>query len=244
MKQQDWYRRSFGKEYLKIYAHRNLELAEEEVDFVVKTLNLDSSAAVLDFACGAGRHLYHFYRRNVKVIGADLSEELLVAARTLVPEARLVRHDMRYLPFASESFEAVLSLFTSFGYFESDNENLEVLKGAYRVLKNGGRILIDFMNAPLAVNSLVKSSSRKIDGAEIIEKRSYNRQTGRIEKEMELYREDGTLERYFESVRAYTPAELRELLSMSRFKITGEFGDFRGSSYCNDSERYIVMAST
>lgn len=100
-------------------------------------------ARVLDVPCGFGRHARLLARRGIMVVGVDLSRAMLAEARRSGPEAGLcfVRADMRRLAYRGE-FDAVLNLYTSFGYF-SPRENRDVLRRMARALKPGGRILID-----------------------------------------------------------------------------------------------------
>ena len=77
-----WYKKSFGKDYLKIYSHRNREEAKRHVDFACKALNLRAGQLVLDLGCGAGRHSYELIGRHIRVTAFDLSEELLSTIRS------------------------------------------------------------------------------------------------------------------------------------------------------------------
>ena len=121
-----WYREWFGDEYLELYANRDGHEAEAHIDFVEQALGGEPAKprppAVLDLACGAGRHTAALRRRGYRALGVDLSVTLLI--RGQVP---CVAGDMRCLPFAEGSFEWVLNFFTSFGYFESERENFLVL---------------------------------------------------------------------------------------------------------------------
>ncbi len=125
-----WYKEWFGEDYLELYSHRDESEAEEHVGFVERHLAGPKPRAVLDLACGAGRHTAALRRRGYRTLGVDLSLTLLVRAEGL-PR---VAGDMRRLPFAAESFDWVLNFFTSFGYFESERENFQVLEEAVRVL--------------------------------------------------------------------------------------------------------------
>ena len=110
-----WYKEWFGEEYLELYAHRDRGEAERHVEFVEALFGEEPPSAVLDLACGAGRHTAALRRRGHRVVGVDLSKTLLAQA----PSLPRVAGDMRCLPFAAQSFDWVLNFFTSFGYFES-----------------------------------------------------------------------------------------------------------------------------
>jgi SAM-dependent methyltransferase len=142
-----WYKEWFGEEYLELYSHRDEPEAELHVDFVERRLRQDGEdgqagrcpRAVLDLACGAGRHTAALRRRGFRTLGVDLSLTLL-SHMTDLPK---VSGDMRCLPFRGESFDWILSFFTSFGYFEQERENFRVLEEIVRILTPGGRFLLD-----------------------------------------------------------------------------------------------------
>ena len=121
-----WYKKTFGHDYLKIYSNRNESEAKKIIKFAVQVLNLHPGQKVLDLACGYGRNAVECAKDRLKVFGLDLSPELLSLAQRKGSEngykIPFVRGDMRDIPFY-DRFDAVLSLFTSFGYFESDVEN-------------------------------------------------------------------------------------------------------------------------
>src|SRR5438876_8502549 len=118
-----WYESFFGPDYLKQYAHTT---TLQEVEGVAKILHLRQGSRVLDLACGAGRHSIELAKRGLEVVGYDLSEPLLKAARAAARKASarvtFVHGDMRDLPYHGE-FDAVVNLFTSFGYFEEDRKS-------------------------------------------------------------------------------------------------------------------------
>src|SRR4051812_16549365 len=157
-----WYRDWFGEEYLELYAHRDEPEAELHADFVAR--HLDGSQrcprAVLDLACGAGRHTAALRRRGLRALGVDLSLTLLAHMAGL-PK---VAGDMRRLPFRAGSFEWVLSFFTSFGYFEQERENFQVLEEIVRILAPGGRFLVDLMNPSTVLAYLVPRETQELDG--------------------------------------------------------------------------------
>ena len=122
----DWFEEWFGEDYLHIYQHRDETEAERAIELIATNLAGRQIDTVLDLACGAGRHT-RVLRERWWTVGLDLSLALLRLARRESLEAPYVRADMRELPFADESFDLVVNLFTSFGYFEDDSEHVRVL---------------------------------------------------------------------------------------------------------------------
>jgi len=240
---EEWYAEWFNNTYLKVYAHRNARLAESEVRFVTQVLGLRTDDSILDLCCGAGRHLFEMYRLGYsRVFGLDLSPDLLkVASQNLEKKGCLVRGDMRNLPLREKSFRAVLSLFTSFGYFREEDENLRVLKEMRRVLVPGGRVLLDLVSYGVA-DRLVPESERTIEGIKVTEKRRYNPDNRRIEKEITVSGPEKT-EHFVESVRVYTFAEINQLFAGAEIALEAIYGDFQGTPFHPSGERMIVIGT-
>ena len=117
------------------------DTSRSQVDFVIDKLALEPGAKVLDLCCGQGRHLIDLARRGYDVVGLDLSEYMLeeckAAAAVEGINPVLVHADMREIGFATE-FDAVINMFASFGYLETDDEDQKVLNAASLALKGGG----------------------------------------------------------------------------------------------------------
>jgi SAM-dependent methyltransferase len=237
----DWFRAWFGDEYLAVYPHRD----EQEAEAAVR-LYLNSAppppGAVLDLACGAGRHLRELLRSGLRGVGLDLSMTLLARARTASPMAHLVRGDMRQIPFGNAMFSGLTSFFTSFGYFASRDEDEQVVVEMRRVLKTGGSFMLDFLNSSRVRESLVESESSRIEGFEVSVHRSIVDDT--VVKQIHLQPDDGSGGRSFvERVRLYEAPELEQLLSEAGLEPRRRFGDYRGASYGADAERLIYAGT-
>jgi SAM-dependent methyltransferase len=237
-----WYKEWFGVEYLELYAHRDEGEAERNVDFVAAVMGPAQPRAVLDLACGAGRHTAALRRRGYRTLGVDLSLLLLAEAASL-PR---VAGDMRRLPFRDHSFDWVLNFFTSFGYFESEQENFRVLAEIARVLSPGGRCLLDLMNLD-ATLALLKEYEQREDGARRVEiRRWWDPQQRRINKRIRLGALDptkpgGEARSFLESVRAYTLDEVTMGMRWAGLEVTATYGSFAGEAYGRDSERLIIV---
>ncbi len=235
-----WYREWFGDEYLELYANRNEHEAEAHIDFVERALGGDPGkprpGAVLDLACGAGRHTAALRRRGYRVLGVDLSVTLLI--RGQVPS---VAGDMRHLPFADGSFAWVLNFFTSFGYFESERENFLVLGEIARLLSPGGRFLIDLMNPHYALANLNPREVQDVEGRRVEIDRWYDAASQRLNKRIRVVPDQGPARTYLESVRAYQPEEVTVGLRWVGLALDQLYGSFRGEPYDRDSERLILV---
>lgn len=238
-----WYLVAFGAHYTSVYPHRDDEEAARDVAFLLRVLEMPSGAVVLDLACGTGRHLSHLARAGLCAMGVDRSEELLKQAREQGLD--VVCADMRRLPLRAGAFESVVNLFTSFGYFEDDAENARVLEEISRVLRPGGRFLIDHINADALRSELVPETRREGDGFTIIERRAIDPERRRVEKRVFLERNSRTHEdalQYVESVRYYRKDEMTEQLARAGLRAVSWHGSLRGDPFAPGAPRMVVVA--
>jgi SAM-dependent methyltransferase len=235
-----WYKEWFGEDYLELYAHRDVGEAERHTDFVERTLTAGEGSrpgAVLDLACGAGRHTLALRKRGYRALGLDLSLTLL----TQPPPFPRVAGDIRHLPFADGSFDWVLNFFTSFGYFADERENFEVLEEIRRVLAPGGRFLIDLFNRERVLEGLVPSETKEMDGGVAEIERWFDDSTQRINKRIRISTADGRSRSFVESVRAYSEPEVTIGLQWAGLEADQLFGDFDGRPFDSSSDRLILV---
>lgn len=235
-----WYKEWFGEEYLELYAHRDAGEADRHVEFVERVLAHEGSAApnaVLDLACGAGRHTAALRRKGYRTLGIDLSITLLAVP----PRVPSLAGDMGCLPLAAESFDWVLNFFTSFGYFERERQNFQVLEEITRVLAPGGRFVIDFLNRDKVLANLVAEEVQEIAGRRVEIERWFDPETRRINKRMRLAGNHGPSRTYLESVRAYSRDEVTIGLRWAGLEVDSLYGNFNGDPFDRDSERLILV---
>ena len=233
--QTPWYERAFQREYLALYAHRSQIEANVQVDGLLQSGLIERKSPLLDLACGSGRHLNAFRMANMRAWGLDLSSDLLRG------QSGVVRGDMRNLPFDAARFAAVTSLFTSFGYFESESENVQVLFEIRRVLRDGGALLMDHINPKPTLQRLVSVSQQQIGEATVTSRRHFDKHSRRLIKEVE-FNEGSRIERWHESVRIYEPDELDALLAMAGLFVERRCSDFSGAEFTAASPRQLVRA--
>jgi len=161
-----WYEVAFGAHYPRLYAHRDEVEAERAVLALLRLAPL-GSGPVLDLGCGAGRHARALAAAAAPVIGLDLSAPLLAAAAAGGTAARLVRGDMRAVPLRGGCVTAVVSLFTSFGYFGPPAAHAGVVAEVARVLAPGGHWFLDYLDPEAARRELASGEAvacRDVDG--------------------------------------------------------------------------------
>ena len=236
-----WWESWFGEEYLELYPHRDLASARREVAFALTRFDAQPSP-LLDLCCGSGLHSLELVRAGVAPVGLDYSAPLLELARGRVAAAKLVRGDMRYLPFRRDTFRSIVNFFTSFGYFVREDDNESVVAEIARVLDRDGRVLCDTFGLEHVLARLVPEEIRSTPDRRYRIRRWWNPDTLRVEKEIEVCR-DGATETFRESVRGYAPEELTALFERMGLTVEAVWGDFDGSAVGRDCPRLILLAS-
>jgi SAM-dependent methyltransferase len=234
----EWFEEWFGEDYLQLYPHRDQEEADRAVDLVAGTTGMRAGWRVLDVACGAGRHAAAFRQRGARCYGLDLSRTLLRIARG-VTDAPLVRADMRRLPIRPGSMDLTVSLFTSFGYFERDEEHVAALREMVGTLRPGGWFVIDFLNAAEVRGRLVERETVAVPGGEADVKRSVSPDGRYVCKA--IVTPSGR--RFAERVRLFEPAEISAMLADAGVTVRRRFGDYDASPLHPGSPRTILAGS-
>lgn len=240
----DWYIEAFGKWYPIVYQHRDEKEAEEQVNFVISELELMSNNKVLDLCCGYGRHLRFLKQRIPFTVGADLSVDLLDHAKKLLSnETYLVRCDVRFLPFQSNTFDTVLNLFTSFGYFEEDKDNARQIQQVSTILKPGGYFFLDYINPIQAQKIKMLHTTKEVQDYTIDEIRWYEHTSKLLKKKVEVYNENKQLmTSYTESIKIYSIEEITEMLSKHQLSILKIYGNYQKENFTNESSRLIIIS--
>ena len=248
----DWWVTAFGAWYLTTYGHRDEGEARRNAPGILRLLGVPPHARILDLGCGEGRYARALASLGYRVTGVDISDDLLERAHELSPDLpgapTYVRCDMRSLPF-QQQFEAVVSLFTSFGYFDDRSEDAKVLAGVRRALVPGWRLLLDFLNAPRVRTSLVPSSEERNDPYLVTYRRRIDEETPDgpyVRKSIEFTdtRNGRVVMEAEERVRLYEPEELDAMLRVAGLEPVGPaVGDFDGRAYDATSPRWIRVAA-
>ena len=237
-----WFASWFDSPYYHIlYQHRDEAEAQFFIDNLLSEIKLPEHARLLDLACGKGRHSIYLHSKGFNVVGADLSPESIAAANLSKTEGlEFVVHDMRET-LKMGDFDAVLNLFTSFGYFNSEDEHLAVLNAAkFLIVNNKGVLVIDFMNARKVINNLLLSEQKEVQGIVFNIRRFV--ENGYIVKEIS-FTDKGESYRFQERVRAFSLADFQDLLTKAGMQIEKYFGNYALATYSADnSDRLIIIA--
>lgn len=235
----NWFETWFDSKYYHIlYKDRDASEAEQFMDNLTHYLNLPEEAKILDLACGKGRHAIYLNQLGYDVTGVDLSENSIQeAAKSSNEQLHFRVHDMR-IP-TTEKYDAVLNLFTSFGYFEQEEDNLKTLIAIKESLTEYGFAVIDFMNTNYVIQNLVAEETKEVDGIAFHLKRYV--QDGHIYKEI-TFEDQGQQYHFTEKVRALTLPDFEAMMEEAGIYLLDIFGDYKLRKFFkNDSERLIMI---
>ena len=233
-----WFREWFNTPYYhQLYKHRNDDEAQMFMRNLVEFLKLPTSSTILDLACGKGRHSIFLNSLGYRVTGADLSENsILYAQQSSNNSLSFKVQDMRE-PFDLKT-DAVFNLFTSFGYFENDLEDLKVLENIKQALEDHGVGVLDYMNVNKVIPNLVNEETLYRDNLKFDIQRSVTH--GFITKD--IYVNDQDQQFHFqERVKAIDLAKFKSYLNATGLKIQHIFGDYHLSEYNPDSSDRLIL---
>jgi ubiquinone/menaquinone biosynthesis C-methylase UbiE len=232
----------FGDFYLRAFGDD--EGQGEEAQAAARLAGCPEGGHLLDVPCGFGRHAVPLARAGYRVVGVDRSPTLLAEARRRAgdePWPQLMEADYRELPLADESFDAAINLFSSLGYL-GDDADVEVLSEIRRVLRAGGRLVIETMHRDLTVRRFAESSWRLLgEGRLLLEHRTFDAAAGVVQTTQTLIDRNGDRDSRPFSVRLYTATELLAMLARAGFDEAKCYGDFDGSPFAVDT-RLVILA--
>ncbi|TVZ54890.1 methyltransferase family protein [Lutibacter sp. Hel_I_33_5] len=237
--QKDWFTDWFNTKYYHIlYKNRDDSDAQLFMRNITDFLKLPLTTHILDLPCGKGRHAVFLNKLGYKVTGGDLSKNSIQSAKKFENDSLHFKvHDMRK-PFR-QNYDAIFNLFTSFGYFDDDKEDVLILDNIKQGLNKDGYFVFDFMNVLKVKNNLVEKEVKEIDGI------SFNIQReivdGFIQKHIS-FNADNEDHSYTERVKYLESEKLISYFKEVGFSIEHIFGDYDLSSFTNNSNRLILVA--
>jgi SAM-dependent methyltransferase len=233
----------FSDFYLRAYANDEHDAdAAAQAQSAARLAACPAGGDLLDVPCGYGRHAIPLARAGYRVVGVDRSRTLLAEARRRAGEGppELVEADYRELPFADESFDAALNLFSSLGYL-GDEEDVKVLEQIRRVLRPSRRLVIETMHRDLAVRAFRAQDWRLLgEGRLLLEQRTFDAAAGTAQTTQTLIDKAGERDSRTFSVRLYTATELVAMLLRAGFEEARCYGDFDGGPFGTDTRLVVV----
>jgi len=236
----EWFDEWFNTLYYHIlYKHRDYEEAALFLDHLIEYFKMKPHSKVLDLACGKGRHSIYLNEKGFDVTGVDLSEENIKFANTKKNDTLdFAVHDMRDV-FTDEQFDYVFNLFTSFGYFDTKEENLNVIDATIKSLKPGGKFLLDFLNPYVVVNNLVHEEDKTIENVHFRIQRQYTKDEF-IVKNI-LVDDHGQHYEFQEKVKAIRRTDFLEHFNKINLKVMNIFGDYELAEYDPESSQRLIF---
>ncbi len=234
----EWFGQWFNSKYYHIlYKHRDHEEARMFIDSLINHLALNKNSLIMDLACGKGRHSIYFNNKGFRVVGLDLSEKNIVSAKKHENnQLHFYTHDMRN-NWSKNEFDCVLNLFTSFGYFDTESEDLQAIKAVAGCLKSGGKFILDFLNPYTVIHHLVAEEIKIVDGIEFHINKDVS--DGFIVKDI-TFSDNGIDYSYHEKVRAIRRVKFLEYFEDAGLTLIEIFGDYELNPYIAEkSERMI-----
>ena len=234
-----WYASWFDTPYYhQLYKNRDYTEAKRFMDNLTQHLSIQEDETILDLACGKGRHSIYLNSLGYDVTGVDLSKNSISHAKGFEnDQLRFEVHDMT-TPYSND-FNFVFNLFTSFGYFENEEDNLNTIKGIKSNLKENGIGVIDFLNADFIIDSLIPEETKVVDELNFHIKRFVK--DGFIHKQID-FNDKGQDFSFTEKVKAISLAEFQSYFEAAGLTLLEIFGDYNLSKYQkNTSPRLILI---
>lgn len=237
-----WFATWFDSAYYHLlYQHRNDKEAQFFMDNLIAHLSPVADSRILDLACGKGRHSIYLAQKGYDVTGVDLSPESIAHAQTQAHNhLHFSVHDMRE-PLDVLPFDYIFNLFTSFGYFPTEEEHIQTLQSMRGGLKaHNSRLVIDFFNAHQVIAQLVLHEEKTVgDIPFVLDRRVEN---GYIVKDIR-FSDQGQAYAFQERVRAFVLEDFERLLAEADLRIANAFGSYDLQPYdAATSKRLILIA--
>jgi SAM-dependent methyltransferase len=241
----EWWQTGFGPGYLALYDGFLAERTPVEVDQIEALLRLHPPRRILDLPCGQGRHAIELARRGYEVTGVDLSPHMLGVAReradTIGVRIRWLAGDMREV-LPGETFDLILNLFTSFGYFADEADDRRVVRAAASMLEPGGRFLLEVINGQRVMANFQEREWFTVGQIAVMERRSLDVPTRRMIVERTVSSTDGD-NTSVHAVRLYSGPAVKTMLDAAGFGRVDLYGDWDGAPLTPESLRVLAVGT-
>ena len=230
----DWFNSPF---YHQLYKERDYSEATYFMNNLISKLQIDKNSSILDLACGRGR--YSLYLSNIghKVTGIDISKKnISEAKKNESDKLNYLLHDMRQ-PL-NEKFDLILNLFTSFGYYQNNKDNISVIKSIKYNLNSEGKAVIDFLNIDYVFNNLIKYEEKVFDKTKFIIKRYLENDL--LVKDITIDSNNKTY-KFQEKVKAYGIVDFLTMFKECDLELKEKFGDYNLNTFNKNSSPRLIM---
>lgn len=233
-----WFKSWFDTPFYHIlYKDRDHDEASKFMSKITSYLNIPQNAEILDLACGKGRHSLQLNKIGFKVTGIDLSQKSIEYAKQFENEnLHFEVHDMS-TPYHKQ-FDAVFNLFTSFGYFDNEEDNQNTINAIKKNLKEHGIGVIDFLNTDYVVSTIVPYEEKTIEGIRF----KINRyiKENYIVKDI-AFSHDNKNYNFQERVKAFRINDFKNMLDNANLTLLDTFGDYDLNAYKTFESPRLIM---
>ncbi len=230
--------------YRRMFTPVRLDSAETEIGRLLDLIGVSPPGIVLDLCCGPGRHTLEFAIRGFSAVGVDLTEEYLEEARRRAAdravEVELVRSDMRNFA-RPDTFDLAVNLFTSFGFFEDEEDDLKVLRNLHRSLKPGGHLVVELTGKEILAGIFRERDWHRVGDVIYLDERKVIDSWSRMVNTWTIL-ENGKRTEYRFTLRLYSARELMRAVESCGFREAKAYGGFSAEPYNEAADRLVVTA--
>ena len=235
----------FFPEFRPLFGLVSQKVTNSQVRYITKKLNLKPGMKFLDCPCGYGRVSFPMAKMGIKVTGVDITQSYLAefaeTAKKQGLKVDLLRIDMRRINFDSQ-FDAAGNLWTSFGYFQKESDNLLTLKKIYRALKPGGKFMLHVINRDWIMANYQEYGWQEIAGVKSLEKRHFDYRTSINHGTWHIIKDGG--EKTFEvSLRMYSFHELIAMFKQVGFEDIEGYGSIKNEPISRERMMMFVIGT-
>lgn len=240
-KNKDWFAEWFDTPYYHLlYKHRNFDEAALFISNLLNYLQPDKKAVLLDACCGKGRHALYMNKAGFSVDAFDLSENnIRLAQQNQTATLHFYKNDIR-TPLFLNKYDVVFNLFTSFGYFENEADNISAIKALSDSIKPEGVLVMDFLNAHKTIDNMVEKEQKKVGELTFNIKRKVK--NGFIVKQIS-FEDNGRKFKFEERVKALYENDFKKYFNLAGLKLFKTAGDYHLNDFNKTtSDRLILFA--
>lgn len=235
-----WYKNWFGSPFYRVlYQNRDELEAQEFVENLLRYLQPQKGAAMVDIACGEGRFAKQLAEHNYDVTGIDISAHSIEIAKTHEQEnLHFFVQDMR-MPFYINYFDYAFNFFTSFGYFAHDRDHALAARSFAASLKKNGILVVDYLNADQVIANLVPEETIQRGDYQFTISRKVER--NHIVKQISFTDEDNERRTYKESVAAFTQSDFVKMFKAADMSLVSTFGNYQLGPFDAATSPRLIM---
>ncbi len=231
-----------------LFSQQRIASAKDEVDRVINLMKIEPEEYILDLCCGVGRHSLELARRGFQVTGVDRTRGYLDKARNQAKEEGLeiefIQGDMRLFS-RPDTFDIVISMFTSFSYFEDPQEDRRVIENVFESLKPDGRFIIQ-THAKETLARIFRErdwNENEADGVIVLQERKVSQNWSWMENRWIMLKGSERIEHKV-AHRLYAGSELVNLLCDCGFHHVDLYGDLDGNPYDHTARQLVAVSYT